>query len=226
MMVTVIIRNAWPLLENSSRPRDGTAEPVPLCSSASVDPTPSSPWFLCQSPEAPSLLHAQLFAFRLTKPGWEARRPQPPRCRGRRMGMGEGHAMCLLQQENEQAAQRTRGRQRLGDRDSGGQSGTQDVPAGRFPSARSAWHGFLSRTERRAWTDGSATCWGSTAIPSSLPDGKPRLREVRPCWEVAPPGFDLGCFPDPLRSQTRDFHKHTRVFTVLGAGGPVCAIIR
>lgn len=41
-MVTVIIRNAWPLLEDSSRPRDGTAEPVPLCSIASVDPTP--PW--------------------------------------------------------------------------------------------------------------------------------------------------------------------------------------
>lgn len=41
-MVTVIIRNVWPLLEDSSRPRDGTAEPVPLCSSASVDPTPSS----------------------------------------------------------------------------------------------------------------------------------------------------------------------------------------
>ena len=81
--------------------------------------------------------------------------------------MGEGHAMCLLQHENEQAAQRTMGRQRPGDRDSGGQSRMQDLPAGRFPSARSARHGFLSRTKRRARTDGSATCWGSTAILSA-----------------------------------------------------------
>lgn len=76
---------------------------------------------------------------------------------------GEGHAMCLVQQENEQGAQRTMGRRRLG----------ADGHAARGPRCCPSRLALPRVTSppgagRRAHTGASATFWGFTATSPGL----------------------------------------------------------
>ena len=149
---------------------------------------PTLPWSLL-----PSFLLWAVHPARALMPPPQ-RQPQVLSLQGRRAGhlsrrTGEGHAGRSEQQEHEQGTQTTTGRPSRG-----AKQGAHAAPGPRRVPLGSLCPTWLPRQGQE---DGrrQGGLW-----PHSHPlcqMGKRRLRAVRPSWEVAPLGLDLGCTSFP-----------------------------